>query len=208
MSIVTLVGNPREGSRTLAIAVRAAEAVAGRLRPAAGLADAAGASEGSSPAAGGSGEYGRAGDVVDLAALAPDLLAREPGPGVESALKLVLDAEVLVVASPTYKGTYTGLLKVFLDRLPHQALAGKTALPLLVMGDPKHSLAVEVHLRPLLVELGAFVPTPGLVVLDSVVPRDFGPDSGATAVPELDDLLDRWAGQVVPRPPSSQEVPE
>jgi FMN reductase len=144
--------------------------------------------------------------VVDLAALAPHLLAREPGPGVESALKLVLDAEVLVVASPTYKGTYTGLLKVFLDRLPHQALAGKAALPLLVMGDPKHSLAVEVHLRPVLVELGAFVPTPGLVVLESVVPRDFGPDSGAVAVPELDDLLDGWAGQVAPRLSFRQEV--
>ncbi|GAA4598993.1 NAD(P)H-dependent oxidoreductase [Planotetraspora phitsanulokensis] len=207
MSIVTLVGNPREGSRTLAIAVRAAEAVAGRLRPPSGHPDAGGPSAGSRPGSGGFEAYGGAADVVDLAALAPHLLAREPGPGVESALKLVLDAEILVVASPTYKGTYTGLLKVFLDRLPHQALAGKAALPLLVMGDPKHSLAVEVHLRPLLVELGASVPTPGLVVLDSVVPRDFGPDSGATAVPELDELLDRWAGQVVPGLPSRQEVP-
>jgi len=200
MSIVTLVGNPREGSRTLAIAVRAAEAVAKRLRQVHGDEDAGGASAGTGPGPDVSA------DVVDLAALAPHLLAREPGPGVESALKLVLDAEVLVVASPTYKGTYTGLLKVFLDRLPHQALAGKAALPLLVMGDPKHSLAVEVHLRPVLVELGAFVPTPGLVVLESVVPRDFGPDSGAVAVPELDDLLDGWAGQVAPRLSFRQEV--
>jgi FMN reductase len=207
MSIVTLVGNPREGSRTLAIAVRAAEAVAKRLRPAPGHEGAASAGTRLEPGGrDGHGVFDVAGDVVDLAALAPHLLAREPGPGVESALKLVLDAEVLVVASPTYKGTYTGLLKVFLDRLPHQALAGKAALPLLVMGDPKHSLAVEVHLRPLLVELGAFVPTPGLVVLESVVPRDFGPDSGESAVPELDDLLDGWAGQVAPRLSLRQEV--
>ncbi|GAA1277361.1 FMN reductase [Planotetraspora silvatica] len=203
MSIVTLVGNPREGSRTLAIAVRAAEAVAKRLRQAPGNEGAASPSAGTRPGPDG---FAALNDVVDLAALAPHLLAREPGPGVESALKLVLDAEVLVVASPTYKGTYTGLLKVFLDRLPHQALAGKAALPLLVMGDPKHSLAVEVHLRPVLVELGAFVPTPGLVVLESVVPRDFGPDSGAVAVPELDDLLDGWAGQVAPRLSFRQEV--
>jgi FMN reductase len=172
MSIVTLVGNPREGSCTLALAVRAAGALARRL--------------GSD----------RASEVVDLAGLAPHLLAREPGPGVEEALQLALDADVLVVASPTYKGTYTGLLKVFLDRFPHQALAGKAALPLLVMGDPKHSLAVEVHLRPLLVELGAFVPTPGLAVLESVLPRDLGPEPASA--PELDDLLNRWAGQVAP----------
>jgi FMN reductase len=206
MSIVTLVGNPREGSRTLAIAARAAEAVAKRLRPAVGHEGADSPSAGRRAGSDGFGAFDGAADVVDLAALASHLLAREPGPGVESALKLVLDAEILVVASPTYKGTYTGLLKVFLDRLPHQALAGKAALPLLVMGDPKHSLAVEVHLRPLLVELGAFVPTPGLVVLESVVPRDFGPDSGAAAVPELDDLLDRWAGQVAPRLSLRQEV--
>ena len=28
------------------------------------------------------------------------------------------------------------------------------------MGDPKHALAVEVHFRPLLVELGVLVPPP------------------------------------------------
>jgi FMN reductase len=67
----------------------------------------------------------------------------------------------LLVASPTYKGTYTGLLKVFLDQMPHQALAGTAAFPLLVMRLPQHALAVEVHLRPLLVELGANLPTPG-----------------------------------------------
>ncbi|GII58933.1 hypothetical protein Pth03_73220 [Planotetraspora thailandica] len=186
MSIVTVVGNPREGSRTLAVAARAAEELARQL------------------------EQPPSGHVVDLAALAPNLLARDPGPDVETALKLALDADVLVVASPTYKGTYTGLLKVFLDRFPHQALAGKAALPLLVMGDPKHSLAVEVHLRPLLVELGAFVPTPGLAVLESVLPRDLLPgDLGAegASAPELDELLDRWAGQVAPLLAYRRELP-
>ncbi|MEW9532062.1 NADPH-dependent FMN reductase [Microbispora sp. NPDC049125] len=172
MSIVTLVGNPRDGSRTLGVAVRAAEAVAGRLAP--------------GPAA--------HGDVVDLAGLAAQLFVPEPSAGVEVALDLVREADILVVASPTYKGTYTGLLKAFLDRLPHQALAGTAALPLLVMGDPKHSLAVEVHLRPLLVELGAFVPTPGLAVLES-------------QIPDLDDVLARWAGQVAPQLSYRQEVP-
>jgi len=102
---------------------------------------------------------------------------------VEDAVEQVTTADVLVVASPTYKGTYTGLLKVFLDRLPHQGLAGTVAFPLLVMRLPQHALAVEVHLRPLLVELGATVPTPGLAVLE--------PDLDA-----LDEVLWPWAARV------------
>ncbi|MEV0380437.1 NADPH-dependent FMN reductase [Nonomuraea sp. NPDC050643] len=162
MSIVTLVGNPREGSRTLAVAGAAARAVGLRLSAV--------------------GSH----DVVDLSALGPHLLSPGASPGVEVALELVREADVLVVASPTYKGTYTGLLKAFLDRLPPDALAGKAALPLLVMGDAKHALAVEVHLRPLLVELGAFVPTPGLAVLES-------------QLPQLDDVLSAWADRVAPQ---------
>lgn len=162
MSIVTLVGNPRDGSKTLTVATRAAEAVAARIGHAGPL------------------------DVVDLAGLAVHLFVPEPSPRVEVALELVLDAEILVVASPTYKGSYTGLLKSFLDRLGHQALSGKVALPLLVMGDPRHALAVESHLRPLLVELGANVPTPGLALLES-------------QIPDLDEVLAKWADRIAPQ---------
>ncbi|GAB1821947.1 NADPH-dependent FMN reductase [Herbidospora sp. RD11066] len=153
-AIVTLVGNPRSGSRTLTVATRAAEAA-----------------------------LGSAGDVIDLAELAPHLLAPEPVEAVETALGLVKAADVLVLASPTYKATYTGLLKVFLDRLGHRALAGKHAIPVLVMGGAQHALAVELHFRPLLVELGAIVPTPGLAVLES-------------QIADLDAVLKPWAEQL------------
>ena len=159
MRFVTIVGNPRPQSRTLTVALQAA-AVIGET---AGL-------------AGG-------GQVVDLSGLARRLLLPEPSAAVEDALELAMGADLLLVASPTYKGTYTGLLKVFLDRLPHQALAGTVAFPLLVMRLPQHALAVEVHLRPLLVELGATVPTPGLAVLE--------PDLDA-----LDEVLRPWAARV------------
>ncbi|MGA5757997.1 NADPH-dependent FMN reductase [Nonomuraea bangladeshensis] len=162
MTVLTVVGNPRAGSRTEAVAVAAAEAVAARL----------GAS--------------LPHELADLSALGPHLLAPAASPGVEAALGLVAEADVLVVASPTYKGTYTGLLKAFLDRLPPAALAGKTAVPLLVMGDPKHALAVEVHLRPLLVELGATVPTPGLAFLES-------------QLPDLETVVSAWADRVAPQ---------
>jgi len=159
MRFVTIVGNPKPQSRTLTVALQAA----GAIGEAAGLAD--------------------GGQVIDLSGLARRLLLPEPSAAVEDALELAMGADLLLVASPIYKGTYTGLLKVFLDRLPHQALTGTVAFPLLVMRLPHHALAVEVHLRPLLVELGATVPTPGLAVLE--------PDLGT-----LDEALRPWAARV------------
>ncbi|TDD86576.1 NADPH-dependent oxidoreductase [Actinomadura rubrisoli] len=160
--MVVLVGNPRTQSRTHTAALQAAQAIAERL----GL--------------------GAPAEVVDLSVLAPELPGVVPSPAVQRALELVAGADVLVVASPTYKGTYTGLLKLFLDRLPGGALASAVALPLLVMGDPKHALAVEVHLRPLLVELGATVPTPGVALLESQLPT-------------AEEVLGPWADRVVPQ---------
>jgi FMN reductase len=156
---VALVGNPKPGSRTLTVATAAAEAIA----------LAAGVDQG----------Y----EIIDLSVLSRRLLLPEPSMAVEDATELVSRADLLLVASPTFKGTYTGLLKVFLDRLPYRGLEGTAALPLLVMASPQHALAVDVHLRPLLVELGATVPTPGLAVLESELSR-------------LDGVLRPWANRV------------
>jgi FMN reductase len=85
----------------------------------------------------------------------------------DEARALVAASDVLVVASPTYKATYTGLLKVFLDGYGPSPLAGVEAVPLMVGAAPQHALAVDVHLTPLLLELGASVPRRGLYVLES-----------------------------------------
>ncbi len=158
-SLVVLVGNPRGGSRTHLAAVAAAEAMGRRIG------------------------YEAPPEVVDLSGIGPHLFTPGPSPTVEVALELVAGAQVLLVASPTYKATYTGLLKAFLDRLPGGALAGTVALPLLVMGSPRHALAVELHLRPVLVELGALVPTPGLALLEA-------------EIPDLDRILADWTDRV------------
>jgi FMN reductase len=92
---------------------------------------------------------------------------------------------VVVVASPTYKAAYTGLLKVFLDRFPSDGLAGVVAVPLMLGAGPAHALAPEHTLRPVLVELGATVPTRGLYLID----RDFA--NAAT--------LDPWLARAVPQ---------
>jgi FMN reductase len=171
LRFTVVVGNPKAGSRTLTAAIAAADAITRAVR----------ADEG----------Y----ELVDLSVLARRLLLPEPSAAVEDAAELTLGADLLLVASPTFKGTYTGLLKVFLDRLPYRGLEGTIALPLLVMNSAAHALAVEVHLRPLLVELGATVPTPGLAVLES--------DLGG-----LDGVLRPWAHRVAgvlgPTPASAQ----
>ncbi|OLT00321.1 NADPH-dependent FMN reductase [Pseudonocardia sp. CNS-004] len=74
----------------------------------------------------------------------------------------VAESDLVVLASPTYKATYTGLLKAFLDRYPANGLAGVTAIPVLTGADLTHSMGADVHLAPLLMELGATVPGRGL----------------------------------------------
>jgi FMN reductase len=79
----------------------------------------------------------------------------------------VRNADLAIFASPTYKASFTGLLKVFLDRYPSNGLAGLVAVPVMLGAGRMHQLAVETQLRPVLVELAAVVPTKGLFVVDS-----------------------------------------
>jgi FMN reductase len=110
---------------------------------------------------------GHAPDVsIDLATLGPRLLDWNDT-DVAAAIEHVKETDLLVVASPTFKGTYTGLLKLFLDRFGAGSLASVTAIPLMLGGDWRHSLAPEVFLKPVLSEIGASTPTRGLFLLDS-----------------------------------------
>jgi FMN reductase len=138
MSTAIVVGNPKPRSRTY----DAAELVVDRLT-------------GAPPDL-----------ALDLVDIAPALLDWSD-PVAKAAVAAVAESELVIVASPTYKATYTGLLKLFLDRIGGGALAGVTAVPLMLGGDWRHSLAPEVFLKPVLAELGASCPTRGLFLLDS-----------------------------------------
>lgn len=103
--------------------------------------------------------------VVDLATIGADLVDWR-AKAVNDLVAEVGRADLVVVACPTYKATYTGLLKLFLDRFSVGQLTG-VAVPVMLGAGPTHALAPEVGLRPLLTHLGALVPTTGLYVLDS-----------------------------------------
>ncbi len=141
--IAVVVGNPKPKSRTLTVA----QTVATAAGSAAGLGD-------------------NAEQVtIDLAEFGPELFDWSSARVKEIAGALSASS-LAVIASPTYKATYTGLLKAFLDWFGQTGLSGVTAVPVMVGASPIHALAVEVHLRPLLVEIGATVPTRGLYVVE------------------------------------------
>jgi FMN reductase len=120
--------------------------------------------------------------VVDLCDLGADLLEWDR-PGVAAAKAKVLDArDLIVVASPTYKGAYTGLLKLFLDKFAAGEIPDTPTVPIMMGAAMGHAMAPELVLRPVLVEIGASCPWPGLFLLDT----DY----------ETGPLLDRWLDRV------------
>ena len=134
--LVVVVGNPKPRSRTLAVA----ELVADRVLNATGATLVG---------------------TVDLADYG-DAMFRWPDNGLRVISEGVAAADIAVVASPVFKGSFTGLLKAFLDRYPCQALAGSVAVPVMTGAGLQHSLAVDLALTPLLAELGATLPARGL----------------------------------------------
>ena len=52
----------------------------------------------------------------------------------------------LIIATPIFKASYSGLLKVFLDLLPQFALAGKAILPIATGGSVHHPARSRVPL--------------------------------------------------------------
>jgi FMN reductase len=160
------VGNPKAGSRTLRVAQATADILVDRLVDAYEL--------------GGNTER----LVVDLADVAGQLFDY-PSPTIDDLLASVAASDIVIAASPTYKATYTGLLKVFFDRFSNNALAGTVAVPLMTGAAPIHALAPELHLRPLLVELGATTPTRGLYVTEA-------------QFDDLDGVIGAWADAAGP----------
>lgn len=67
----------------------------------------------------------------------------------EAALRAVEEADLLVVGSPVYKGSYSGLFKHFIDFVEYRSLIGKPVALLATGGSERHALVIEHQLRPL-----------------------------------------------------------
>ncbi|ANH68970.1 FMN reductase [Mitsuaria sp. 7] len=91
--------------------------------------------------------------LIELGQLAPDLAgavwrSQLPDP-VERALVEVEQADVLVVATPVFRGAYTGLFKHFFDFIDQDALIDKPVLLAATGGSDRHALVIDHQLRPL-----------------------------------------------------------
>jgi len=59
-------------------------------------------------------------------------------------------ADGLIVVTPIFSASYSGLFKMFFDVLEKDVIAGKPVLIAATAGTARHSLALEYALRPLL----------------------------------------------------------
>ncbi len=91
--------------------------------------------------------------LVELGQLAPRLAGatwRSHLPdSVERELAAVEQADVLVVATPVFRGSYTGLFKHFFDFIDQDALIDKPVLLAATGGSERHALVIDHQLRPL-----------------------------------------------------------
>lgn len=91
--------------------------------------------------------------LVELGQLAPQLAGavwRSQLPhAVERELAAVEQADILVVATPVYRGSYTGLFKHFFDFIDQDALIDKPVLLAATGGSERHALMIDHQLRPL-----------------------------------------------------------
>ena len=118
-------------------------------------------------------EAGATTSAIDLCDLPADaLLGRTRPQQIVEALQQVAEAQIVVASTPVYRAAYSGLLKVFFDLLPQEALSGKVALPIATGASPAHQLAIDHALRPLFASVGAVVVSSGVYATDG----EFGPD--------------------------------
>lgn len=120
-------------------------------------------------------------------------------------LQPVLDrvdaADGMILVTPTFTASYSGLFKSFADVLPPESVEGKPVLIAATGGTERHSLVLEHALRPLLAYLRAVVVPTAVYAASS----DWGNDA------ELDERITRaaaeLAGELSRRPPRTRTDP-
>ena len=158
MKITVVAGNPKPESRTL----DAAQVLATALT-------------------------GEPGGTVDVITLGAGLLGWGDA-AVQAAVDTVSSSDLVVFASPTFKATYTGVLKLFLDQFAGDTgLKNVVAVPLMLGAGPAHAMAPDLFLKHVLVELGAVAPAPGLYLIDSTYTTDS----------RITDYVTRWGDTIL-----------
>ncbi len=127
--------------------------------------------------------------VVELRELAVEIAQNFsngfPGRALAAAQEAVAGADGLIVVSPVFSASYSGLFKSFFDVLEPEALEGKPVLIAATGGSARHSLVLEHALRPLFAYLKAVVVPTGVYAAS----EDWGAEG-------LDGRIERAAGEL------------
>ncbi|MFI5680697.1 FMN reductase [Streptomyces cellulosae] len=111
-----------------------------------------------------------------------------PGKALAAAIDAVTGADGLIVVTPVFSASYSGLFKSFFDVLgvsDKDALAGTPVLIAATGGTARHSLVLEHALRPLFAYLRAVVVPTGVYAAS----EDWGAEG-------LDGRIERAAGEL------------
>ncbi|WP_347350864.1 CE1759 family FMN reductase [Intrasporangium sp.] len=100
-------------------------------------------------------------EIVDVREHAHDVtnnvLTGFASPELQGRLDAIAAADAVIVSTPIYSASYSGLFKMLVDVLPPDCLRDKPVLLGATGGTARHSLAIDHALRPLFAYLGALV---------------------------------------------------
>jgi FMN reductase len=140
---------------------------------------------------------GAAVDMIDLRAHAHEMinamLSGFPSPEFRPVLDTVSNADGLIVVSPTYAASYSGLFKSFVDVLDEETMTGKPVLIGATGGTARHSLVLDHALRPLFTYLKAIVVPTGVFAAS----EDWG---GTTLGSRINQAAGELAREITLRP--------
>ncbi len=148
--------------------------------------------------------------VVELRDHARDLtnhlLTGFPTPALQEAIDAVVSADGLIVVSPIFSASFSGLFKMFFDVIERDGFAGKPVLIAATGGTARHSLAIDHALRPLFAYLNAAVVPTGVFAAT----EDWGHGAVAadgTLVERIDRAARELATAMVGRAPTAMRDP-
>jgi FMN reductase len=205
-SITGISGSVRRPSRTSTLVRTLLATVDRRLDPEVGP-----TSAGEGYASGGPPKPGTSIDrfetrltVIEMADAAPvifsSLTRAQTSTASEAIVRSVEAADALIVATPVYRGSYTGALKHLFDLVDHRALAGKPVILAATGNGHVHGLVTEHQLRPLLSFFGA------LTVPTAIYASEADFDEYTLTSAAVFDRIDRAADEIarlVAGPPTS-----
>lgn len=134
--------------------------------------------------------------IIEVHKIQPEALvtADFTHPDIQLANSEVEKSSGVIIATPIFKASYSGVLKAYLDLLPLKALKGKVVLPLGLGGSNGHLLALQYALDPVLKELGAETILKGQFTVDKQIERlgDGHYEIDASAKERLDLALSQF----------------